>query len=231
MSDLSFQNDVSNPLLSGKELPTFKFELQKSKGKVLGNSFGKEGTVDCRQAKPCTRGYTFLLACVLISSAAAYLSGANMRSFIESVRRKAPVVYVGSVKEVRVLQRTKFDIKAKALVDIKSVMRTPGSNPQQATVEYSSFDDKTPMLEGGPQYQLRPGVSVIVFANSFDASIPPGYLVQGSRQELLQRVESLRTALSKMSPDQLKVNEITEDDRRVQMSLYEKLSAYLRAAK
>jgi hypothetical protein len=170
-----------------------------------------------------------------------------MRSFIEAVRRKAPVVYVGSVKEVRLLQRTKFDIKAKAIVDIKSVMRTPGSNSQQATIEYSSYDpgsnsqqatieyssydEKTPILEGGPQYQLRPGVSVIVFANSFDGGIPPGYLVQGSRQELLQRVEALRDALSKMSPDQLKVNEITEDDRRVQMSLYEKLSASLRAAK
>ena len=177
------------------------------------------------------RRYTFLLACVLVFVGATLLLGANMRSFIESVRRKAPVVYVGSVKEVRVLQRTKFDIKAKALVDVKAVMRTPGRNPQQATIEYSSFDDKTPMLEGGPQYQLRPGVSVIVFANSFDASIPPGYLVQGSRQELLQRVEALRDALSRMSPDQLKVNEITEDDRRVQMSLYEKLSAYLRTAK
>ena len=55
--------------------------------------------------------------------------------------------------------------------------------------------------------------------------------MQGSRQELLQRVEALRDALGKMSPDQLKVNEITQDDRRVQMSLYEKLSAYLRAAK
>jgi hypothetical protein len=154
-----------------------------------------------------------------------------MRSFIEAVRRKAPVVYVGSVKEVRLLQRTKFDIKAKAIVDINAVVRTPGSNPQQATIEYSSYDDKTPMLAGGPQYQLRPGVSVIVFANSFDANILPGYLVQGSRQELLQRVEALRDALGKMSPDQLKVNEITEDDRRVQMSLYEKLSASLRAAK
>jgi hypothetical protein len=177
------------------------------------------------------RRYTFLLVCVLISGDAAHLLGANMRSFIESVRRKAPVVYVGAVKEVRLLQRTKFDIKAKAVVDIKSVMRTPGSDPQQATIEYSSYDDKTPMLEGGPQYQLRSGVSVIVFANSFDANIPPGYLAQGSRQELLQRVEALRDALGKMSPEQLKVNEITEDDRRVQMSLYEKLSAYLRAAK
>ena len=177
------------------------------------------------------RRYAFLLTCVLISGDVLDLFGANMRSFIEAVRRKAPVVYIGSVKEVRLLQRTKFDIKAKAVVDIKSVMRTPGSNPQQATIEYSSYDDKTPMLAGGPQYQLRPDVSVIVFANSFDASIPPGYLVQGSRQELLQRVEALRDALSKMSPDQLKVHEITEDDRRVQMSLYEKLSAYLRAAK
>jgi hypothetical protein len=177
------------------------------------------------------RRYTFLFACVLISGDAAHLLGANMRSFIESVRRKAPVVYVGSVKEVRALQRTKFDIKATAIVDIKAVMRTPGSNPHQATIEYSSYDDKTPMMEGGPQYQMRPGVLVIVFANSFDASIPPGYLAQGSRQELLQRVEALRDALGKMSLDQLKVHEITEDDRRVQMSLYEKLSAYLRAAK
>jgi hypothetical protein len=167
--------------------------------------------------------------CVLISC--AHLLGANMRSFIESVRRKATVIYVGSVKEVRMFQRTKFDIKAKALVDIKAVMRNAGSNPQQATIEYSSYDDKTPMMEGGPQYQLQPGLSVIVFANSFDAGIPPGYLMQGSRPELLQRVEALRDALSKMSPDQLKVNEITEDDRGVQMTLYEKLSAYLRAAK
>ena len=177
------------------------------------------------------RRYTILLACVLIAGGAAHLLGANMRSFIESVRRRAPVVYVGSVKEVRVLQRTKFDIKARALVDVTAVLRTSGSNLQQATIEYSSYDDKTPMLEGGPQYELRPGVSVIVFANSFEASIPPGYLVQGSRKELLQRVEALRDALSKMSPDQLKLNEITEDDRRRQMSLYENLSASLRAAK
>jgi len=178
-----------------------------------------------------TKSCTFLLACVLISGDAAHLLGANMRSFIESVRRKAPVVYVGSVKEVRVLQRTKFDIKAQALIDIKAVMRTPANKPPQATIEYSSYDDKTPMLEGGPQYQLRPGVSVIVFADSFDGSIPPGYLVQGGRRELLQRVEALRDALSRMSPDQLKVNEITENDRRVQISLYEKLSAFLSAAK
>ena len=173
---------------------------------------------------------TLLLCWVLLAGNAAYLLGANMRSFIESVRRKAAVVYVGSVKEVRVLQRTKFDIKTKALADIKAVMRSPSANPKQATIEYSSYDDKTPMMAGGPQYQLRPGVSVIVFASSFDASVPPGYLLHGSRQELLQRVEALNAALTKMSSEELKVNEITEEDRRVQMSLYEKLFAYLRSA-
>jgi len=45
MGDLSFQNNVPEPLLSGKELPAFKFELEKSKGKALGDSFGKEASI------------------------------------------------------------------------------------------------------------------------------------------------------------------------------------------
>jgi len=154
-----------------------------------------------------------------------------MRSFIEGVRRKATVVYVGSVREVRLLERTKFDIKARAGVDVLSVVRSPGTNPREATIEYSSYDDKTPMLAGGPQYQLQPGVKVVAFANSFASNIPPGYLLQGSREELLHRVEALRDALSHMSADQLKMHEISEEDRRIQLALYEKLCAYLRASK
>jgi hypothetical protein len=177
------------------------------------------------------RGEAFVLTCLLISADIGPLPGANVRSFIESVRRKSPVVYVGAVKELRQLQRTKFDIKAKAVVDVRSVARSRGDDPHQATIEYSTYDDKTPMLEGGPQYQLQPGVLVIVFANSFDASIPPGYLLHGAREELLHRVKELHEALIKMSPDQLELNEITADDRSIQMSLYEKLSAYLAAAK
>jgi hypothetical protein len=87
------------------------------------------------------------------------------------------------------------------------------------------------MLAGGPQYQLLPGVKIVAFANSFASNIPPGYLLQGSRQELLHRVEALRDALSHMSADQLKVHEINEEDRRIQLALYEKLCAYLRASK
>jgi oxalate decarboxylase len=42
--DPSFMNNVPDPILSGDELPTFKFALEKSQGKVIGNSYGKEAT-------------------------------------------------------------------------------------------------------------------------------------------------------------------------------------------
>ena len=44
--DPSFLNNVPDPLLAGKELPTFKFALEKSQGKVIGKSYGKEATVE-----------------------------------------------------------------------------------------------------------------------------------------------------------------------------------------
>src|SRR5271154_2269046 len=45
VTDFPFKNNVPDPLLSGEELPTFKFALEKSEGKVIGNSYGKEATV------------------------------------------------------------------------------------------------------------------------------------------------------------------------------------------
>jgi hypothetical protein len=99
--------------------------------------------------------FAVLSVFLLLSTDTRQVTAANMRSFIEAVRRKAPVVYVGSVKEVQLLARTKFDIKARALVEVLSVMRSSGTNSREATIEYSSYDDKTPMLAGGPQYQLK----------------------------------------------------------------------------
>ncbi|SRR6266496_725627 len=174
--------------------------------------------------------HTIALVCLLMSIGTSQMMAANMRSFIEGVRRKATIVYVGSVKDVRLLTRTKFDIKARAVIDVLAVMRGP-ANPREATVEYSSYDDKTPILAGGPQYQLRPGVKVVIFTNSFTSTIPPGYLMQGSREELLKQVVALRDGLSRMSSDQLKVHEINAEDRRIQLELYDKLCAYLRASK
>ena len=198
-----------------------------------GDPVGACATATQGELKPMSRKNLVPLALlsVLFVVPTSQVTAANMRSFIEAVRRKAPFVYVGSVRQVSLLTRTKFDIKARAIVDVLSVMRSPGTNPHEATIDYSSYDDKTPMLAGGPQYQLRPGVKVVAFANSFASTIPPGYLLQGSREELLQRVEALRDTLRQMSADQLKVHEITEEDRRIQLALYEKLCAYLRTPK
>lgn len=73
----------------------------------------------------------------LVSADTSQVVAANMRSFIEAVRRKATVVYVGSVKDVQLLTRTKFDIRARALMDVLAVMRNPGANPREATIESS----------------------------------------------------------------------------------------------
>ena len=156
---------------------------------------------------------------------------ANARSFIEAVRRKATLVYVGSVKDVHLLSRTKFDIKARAIVSVSAILRGPTTKTRDGMVEYSSFDEKTPMLEGGPQYQLKPGTLVVIFASSFESTIPPGYLLQGSRDELLERVEALRDTLRGMTADQLRFNEINEEDRRIQLALYQKLAMSLGTAK
>src|SRR5260370_11007650 len=43
--EASFMNNVPDPLLSDKELPTFKFALEKSKGRVSGQNKAKEATV------------------------------------------------------------------------------------------------------------------------------------------------------------------------------------------
>ena len=43
--DPSFMNNVPDPVVGGKELPTFKYALEKSTGKVIGGSYGKEATV------------------------------------------------------------------------------------------------------------------------------------------------------------------------------------------
>src|SRR3954447_4827922 len=44
--DPSFMNNVPDPLVSGQELPTFKFALEKSKAKVIGRSSAREATVE-----------------------------------------------------------------------------------------------------------------------------------------------------------------------------------------
>jgi oxalate decarboxylase len=44
--DASFMNNDPDPLLAGKDLPTFKFALEKSKAKESGKSWAREATVE-----------------------------------------------------------------------------------------------------------------------------------------------------------------------------------------
>src|SRR5438067_1430023 len=44
--DTSFMNNVPDPLLSAKKLPTFKFALEKSTPKVIGKNITREATVE-----------------------------------------------------------------------------------------------------------------------------------------------------------------------------------------
>src|SRR5438270_10750328 len=44
--DPSFMNNDPDPLLSGKDLPTFKFALEKSKAKVIGKSTARQANTE-----------------------------------------------------------------------------------------------------------------------------------------------------------------------------------------
>jgi hypothetical protein len=41
--DASFQNNVPDPVISGKELPTFRFALEASGGRVMGGQLRQRG--------------------------------------------------------------------------------------------------------------------------------------------------------------------------------------------
>src|SRR6266550_3307044 len=61
--DPSFTNNVPDPLVSGKELPTFKFALEKSPGgKVIGKNSSKEATVEQLPISKGISGVTMRLA-------------------------------------------------------------------------------------------------------------------------------------------------------------------------
>ena len=57
----SFQNNVPDPVTSGADLPTFKFELEKSTGRVIEGSYGKEATVEQLPISKSLAGVSMLL--------------------------------------------------------------------------------------------------------------------------------------------------------------------------
>ena len=116
MGDISFQNNTPDSLLSGKELPSYKFELEKSKGKVIGNSFGKEATVE---------QLPILFACTLrqlnslcqLRTASTLQAGA--RFLVSMLRRELGLLRVFSCSPILVIgKHLYFDNRVRAAASL-----------------------------------------------------------------------------------------------------------------
>jgi hypothetical protein len=99
--DPSFLNNVPDPLLAGDELPTFKFELEKSKGKVIGNSYGKEATVDQLPISQGIAGVSMKRHSIenVGAQPCRVLIGFNTGHY--QFRRKAPAFRRGDIRRLR----------------------------------------------------------------------------------------------------------------------------------
>ena len=176
---------------------------------------------------------TFLAGCGVglgVSLILAYprlTSAANILNYIESIRRAAPVVYVGTVTEVQLMSRTSFDVQARAVVRILAVGRGQRPASGLASLHYSTYDDQTPPNDGGLQYMLASGATILAFASSFDDGSPSS-LWQGTPNEIRGVIESLSANLKSMSSENLAFEGITKEDRATQLSLYDTLLVSLR---
>ena len=167
----------------------------------------------------------------LVLAAAGTAGAAHPKNSVERLR-DTPIVYVGVVEDVAVVERTALQLQARASLRVVSSLRHRGAAPPTtATVSYGSWDERTPPLTGGPQYRLAPRALTIVFADSLAAAAPPAYMLHGTRNELLGLVARHRAALVGFTVEQLAFNEIDEASRRRQLELYDDLSLALRSLK
>ena len=177
----------------------------------------------------------FLVGCSIALGAPAIIAyrdvatAANILNYVESIRRKSPVVYVGTVTQVRVLERTPSSLQARAVVRVLAVARGQDPASGTASLRYSTYDDQTPANDGGLQYQIKNNATLLVFADSFDDGSPLS-LWQGTPTEILTRIESLADNVDKMSDDDLAFEGISQEDRVTQLALYSSLLATLRGA-
>ena len=68
----SFMNNVPDPVVSGKELPSFKFALEKSRGRVIGKNTAKEATV---KQFPISKGIAGVSMTLAPGAMRPYISG------------------------------------------------------------------------------------------------------------------------------------------------------------
>jgi hypothetical protein len=196
--------------VSCRSIQCFSFEAKMNRRRFLGNSL------------------VALCACPLLAHHHV-IEAANILNYVESTRREAVVVYVGSVASVRILARSSLGLQASAHIRLLAVARGQGPASGTATIRYSSYDEKTPPNDGGLQYKIDGGDTVLVFADSF-AQGSPSSLIRGTRAEIVSRIESLAANVERMSDDDLAFEGITQKDRADQLALYSFLLTSLRVA-
>lgn len=169
----------------------------------------------------------FVIALVLAAATAPEVTFRHL----ESVRLKAPVVYVGTVtgvKRVGSLEGLAGPTQGRmeATVTLGKVLRAPGqaSPPAPVVIRY---DTRSPEPEGDGFFNLEPGERVVVFAETFDKSYPRE-LLHGPPAGLTQQVAHLRAALAAMDASTLQLHGLTPATRAQQARLYDDVGAALK---
>lgn len=151
---------------------------------------------------------------------------------LESVRLKAPVVYVGTVTDVRRVGSLEglagpTPGRMEATVTVGKVLRAPASLAPPAAPVVVRYDTRSPEPEGDGFLSLEAGERVVVFAETFDKSYPRE-LLHGPPAGLNQQVANLRTALDAMDPPTLLLHGLTPATRAQQARLYDDVGAALK---
>src|SRR6201988_2708680 len=101
--DPSFMNNVPDPLLSGKELPSFKFALEKSKGRVEFKSYAKEDTVRQLPVSKGIAGVTMGMAPGVMRELHWHATAAEW-AFVDKGRVRTTVTAPGGYEETNDFQ-------------------------------------------------------------------------------------------------------------------------------
>lgn len=97
--DLSFMNNVPDPITSGKELPSFKFSLEQQKGKVVGGCSAKEATARNFPISKSIAGVTMRLEPGAMRELHWHATAAEWAYVVEG-RVRTTVIAPGGVAEI-----------------------------------------------------------------------------------------------------------------------------------
>jgi len=151
---------------------------------------------------------------------------------LESLRLRAPVVYVGTVTAVRRVGSLE-DLageaqgRMEAAIEVASVLRAPAgtTRPDSAPVR---FDSRAPDPEGDGFYTLAAGEVVLVFADGFEAAYPREML-HGAAAALSGQVKELRDFVAAMDARTMDLHGLTAATRLSEVQLYDRALAALKS--